>query len=209
MMILALVLVILLVIAIMSIQGNGRVPWAGKLRRLHAGSAQRGEWMAPLPVVERVRSDYIEAINWLHNQPIQDLAQRQVMAPIYLEGPYLKRYQRILSLNQIAREPLVDYVLRATHAVQVRHFSEDGERCLVIDTQLQRRMATYDHASGERIHTQDLGESHSVYQMVYDRPAQRWKIESFVHELPSGWHLLNRSSHPFWAVQPITRARDN
>ncbi|MBZ0295463.1 MAG: hypothetical protein K8L99_23085 [Anaerolineae bacterium] len=190
-MIVALLLVILLVILIMSFQGKGRVPWAGKLRRLHAGSAHRGEWMAPNAVLERVRDDYLEAVDWLHNSMMLDRAQRWVVAPIYLEGGYLKRFQRIVNYYQSTDKMQAYGVLRSAHEVSVRHFSEDGEHCLVIDTQTQRRMATYDLETGERLHTQDLGECTCVYQMVYSSGGNRWKIEAFIQELPARWSHLS------------------
>lgn len=151
--------------------------------------------MTPEAVVNQVRSDYLTAINWLHNSPLLERSRQWAMSVVYLDGAFLKRYQRIVVLNQSAAEPSVLNVLRADHQVQVRHFSEDGGRCLVIDTQTQRRMATYHAQSRERLHTQDLGECSQVYQMVYDTAGRRWKIASFIQELPGGWNPLRSTRH--------------
>jgi hypothetical protein len=78
-------------------------------------------------------------------------------------------------------------VLRADHLVQVRQFSDDGERCLVIDRQMQRRMATYNTRTRSRVSTQDLGSGAVLYAMVYVAKERRWKIDSLIQELPIGW----------------------
>lgn len=161
--------------------------------------------MAPNPVLERVRDDYLEAMDWLHNCMTLDRAQRWVVAPIYLEGGYLKRFQRIINYYQSTGQTQTYGVLRATHEVNVRYFSENGERCLVVDTQAQRRMATYDLETGERLHTQDLGECTCVYQMVYSSGGNRWKIESFIQELPTGWNQLSGGSR----VQLLTHLSES
>jgi uncharacterized protein (DUF427 family) len=96
---------------------------------------------------------------------------------LYLSGKQLQRHQTIVQQYRIAAEPQIVSVLRADHRVYVRHFSEDAERCLVIDQQTQRRMATYDYERQSRLHTQDLGESTLVVEMLYDLRNRRWKIE--------------------------------
>jgi hypothetical protein len=96
-------------------------------------------------------------------------------------------------------------VMRADHAVQVRYFSERGDRCLVLDCQTQRRMATYDRRTHERMHTQDLGEGTLVYQMVYDDTLKRWKITAFIQELPPGCcgHKLPRGIKLAASLPPV------
>ncbi len=206
----ALLLVIIVVTGIMTLRGKGQVPWCGKLRRLHPGSAYRGEWMAPEIVVNQVRSDYLAAASWLHSSALLERSRQWTMAPVYLDGSFLKRYQRVLMMNQSGDNTSVLGVLRADHQISVRHFSEDGERCLVIDTQLQRRMATYDGYTRERLHTQDLGECSQVYQMVYDTKSRRWKIETFIQELPGGWNTLSASQHiRVLSSLPTSTGRDN
>ncbi len=210
MMIWALMLVILMMIVMMTLGGRGRVAWANKLRRLHAGSAYKGEWMAPDTVVNQVTSDYLAAIHWLHNSALSERSRQWAMAPVYLDGSYLKRYQRVLLHYQSAGLPRALGVLRADHQVMVRHFSEDGERCLVIDNQTERRMASYDMHTRERLHTQDMGDSSLVYQMCYDESSDRWKIESYIQELPVGWNSLQVSQRiRVLSSLPASTGRDN
>ena len=86
-----------------------------------------------------------------------------------------------------AGAPMFVGVLRSDHRLEVRRFSEDGERCLLVDHQTQRRMATYHTRTGQRAVTQDLGDATVVYSMIYDPSDVRWKIDAFVQELPAGW----------------------
>ena len=209
-MIWALLLVIFMIIVVVAISGQGRVAWANKLRRLHAGSAYKGEWMAPDTIVNQVTADYLAAIHWLHNSTLSERSRQWAMAPAYLDGAFLKRYQRVLLHYQSAGIPPALGVLRADHQVMVRHFSEDGERCLVIDNQTERRMATYDTQTRERLHTQDLGDVSLVYQMAYDAGSDRWKIESYLQELPAGWKNLQVSQRiRVLSSLPASAGRDN
>ncbi len=184
---LALFIVFLLVIVLMSMYGKSRVPWAAQLRRLHAGVSEKAEWMAPDTVIQQVRSDYLLALDWLHDSALKNWTHRWTYAPLYLSGAYLKAHQLNLQQQRQITGFRGEGVLRADHNVDIRYFSEDGERCLVVDSQTQRRMATYDPVTRARLHTQDLGDCAVVYRMNYDTRSQRWKIESFVQQLPSGW----------------------
>ncbi|MBI5669365.1 MAG: hypothetical protein HZC41_15280 [Chloroflexi bacterium] len=183
----ALVFVLLMVIVVMALSNSEHIPWLGKLRRIHAGVAHKAEWMAPDDVVEQVRADYLAALDWLQTSVLEDPARQLAQAARYLNGAYLRRYQTLFQQYYTGRSPRFVGVMRADHEVQVRHFSEDGRRCLVIDAQTQRRMATYDRRRDVRLHTQDLGEGAVVYQMAYDSRDKRWKIEAFIQELPAGW----------------------
>jgi hypothetical protein len=166
--------------------------------------------MAPDTVVNKISSNYLTAINWLHNSVLNDRARQWAMAPVYLDGEFLKRYQRLLVRYQTGSSPRAQGVLRADHQVMVRHFSEDGESCLVVDSQTQRRMATYDRQTGQRVHTQDLGDCTQVYQMVYDAASRRWKIRAFIQELPAGWNTLSMSRHVrVLSTLPTMTGRDN
>ncbi|MDX1993783.1 MAG: hypothetical protein SF029_15450, partial [bacterium] len=101
-------------------------------------------------------------------------------------------------------------ILRCIHQVEVRHFSEDGERCLVIDRQTSRRMATYDYLNRSRVTTQDLGDGTVVYEMVYDKQGQRWKVNAFIQELPLGWESASKRKRiRLHSVLPPTIGRDN
>lgn len=183
----ALVFVLLIVIVVVALSNSEHIPWLGKLRRIHAGVAHKAEWMAPDEVVEQVRADYLAAIDWLQNSVLEDPSRQLTQAAVYLDGAHLKRYQTLFHQYYAGRGPRFVGVMRADHEVQVRCFSEDGSRCLVIDAQTQRRMATYDRRHETRLHTQDLGEGAVVYQMAYDSRDKRWKIEAFIQELPAGW----------------------
>ena len=77
--------------------------------------------------------------------------------------------------------------MTARHHIQVRQFSEDGCRCLVVDCQTERRMESHQLVDSGWSLAQDLGDGALVFQMCYDTRAQRWKIESFIQELPAGW----------------------
>lgn len=171
--------------AMMSAKNSGQLPWRGRMRQLKV--AEKTEWMAPDDVVEQVRTQYLDAANWLTDTATASWAQQWAQAPAHLSGSFLKRHRNlILTSRQQTRIQLAG-VLRADHQVEVRQFSEAGSFCLVIDTQTQRRMATYNRKTHERLHTQDMGEGAVVYAMRYDATAERWKIDSFVQELPIGW----------------------
>ena len=169
----------------MSVNNAGHLPWRRKMRQLKV--AEKTEWMAPDEVVEQVRAHYLEATTWLTETALLSWAQQWAQAPVRLSGSYLKR-QRNLILTFRAQTRLQPVgVLRADHLVEVRQFSEAGSFCLVIDMQTQRRMATYNYKTRARLHTQDMGDGVVVYAMRYDAKAERWKIDNFVQELPSGW----------------------
>jgi hypothetical protein len=204
----ALLVVFLVVILMMFIGNAGQVPWSKRLHRVHAGVAGKAEWMAPEKVIQEVSRDYLSAMRWLQESVLGHWSHQWSSAPSFLSGTYLKRYQAILMDYRGRGVPRCLGVLRADHHIEVRHFSEDGERCLVVDHQVGRRMATYDSRTLTRLHTQDLGDSAVVYQMVYDAEASRWKIENFVQELPLGWGSHARRIRLLSAL-PETVGRDN
>jgi len=174
---------------ILAFLGEKRVAWAGRLRRVNPGSPTRAEWLGPDDVVECVRADYKQALRWLQDVALQEADAQLEQAADYLTGEMLKTHTERLKRYHMYREKplLFEGVLRADHLVDVRHFSADGEKCLVIDVQIERRMATYALQSGERVGTQHMEDATLVYQMAYDREAERWKISAFVQVLPSAW----------------------
>lgn len=180
------------------------------MRRLQAGVGRKGEWMAPDEVVEGVRGDYLAAMRWLQEHGLAPWQYRWRVAPTYLSGPYLRRFQAILTQQDRKGAPAVAGVLRADHQLTVRHFSEDGETCLVVDQQTQRRMATYDRRTQDRVTTQDLGDGALVFRMRYDGVERRWKIDDFVQELPQGWgqHATTRRIRELPAL-PTVLGRDH
>lgn len=202
--------VLIVVNNIMVSHGKGRVPWSAQLRRMSAGLTQKAEWMAPDTVVHQVRSDYLAALEWLHDSALKHTRHQWAYAPLFLSGAYLKRHQRILRSQREAAPPRLVGILRSDHVIEVRHFSEDGESCLVIDHQEQRRMATYDFETRTRLHTQDVGACTLVYQMVYDLSSQRWKIAAFVQQLPLGWGSPKLTRHIRVLAQlPSSARREN
>jgi hypothetical protein len=169
----------------MSVNNAGQIPWRSQMRQLRA--AQVTEWMAPDEVVELVRAHYLDAVTWLMDTSLASWAQQWAQAPTRLSGASLKRQRRLILNERSGKGLQFVGVVRADHVVEVRQFSETGSFCLVIDYQSQRRIATYNRKTRERLHTQDLGDGILVYAMRYDAIDQRWKIDSFVQELPPGW----------------------
>lgn len=191
--------------------GRQRVSWMRQLYRLpRHGHRSKGVWMAPDTVVEQVRKDYISAVQWLQESMLQDWERRWAVAPTYLEGGYLRRYQSLLLQHRLSNQQLFAGVLRADHRVMVSEFCDDGESCILIDQQQQRRMATYYQRTGERVTTQDLGSGAVVFKMVYDPKLRRWKISEYIQELPLGWGQQH-STAPLRMVQdlPPNAGRDN
>ncbi len=186
MMIWALILALLIAAVAITLNSSNPVPWFHKLRRLNAGAAHKAEWMAPDEVTAQVHADYLAAIHWLQESSFHSVEALLPQAAHYLTGSCLKRHQDWCRQYRSA-PPRFWGVLRADHQIQVRHFSDDGARCLVVDRQTQRRMATYDLRTQKRLHTQDLGSYTAIYQLKYDMQAKRWKLETLIQELPAGW----------------------
>lgn len=207
---LGLLAVILLIIATMAFTGRGQVPWSQEMERLHAGSRERASWMAPEAVVQRVQQHYLETMRWLPESISHSWSQQWQSASHYLSGSYLQRHQEILKLYRTGKPPRYSGILRCTHHIEVCEFSDDGERCLVIDRRSSCRMATYDYWTQDRVSTQDMGDSVLVYAMVYDRNAERWKLDQFIQELPSSWRVGKQSRHlRLLKAMPPSIGRDN
>lgn len=203
----AILLAFIVVIGIMALSGRRQVAWANKLFRINAG-ARRAEWMAPDEVVQAVLHDYMSVMRWLPESGLKDWSTQWAGAPDYLSGLCLKRHQEVLKQYRMGRPPRYTGVLRCVHRPQVRHFSEDGERCLIVDHQTSRRMATYDYWSHVRLNTQDLGDGTLVYEMAYDKQARRWKLDRFIQELPAGWQKSSGRLQ-LLSVLPPSAGRDN
>ncbi|MCA9916009.1 MAG: hypothetical protein H6671_14155 [Anaerolineaceae bacterium] len=166
--------------------------------------------MAPDSTVEQVQIDYLAAMEWLQDSLLQAWPRPLASAPIYLAGQYLRHYQHIMTQYQGRRSYCFVGVLRCDHQVQVKAFADDRRTCVVIDFQTQRRMATYDYQTRERLHTQYLPDGVTVYKMVYDDRGARWKIAALIQELPLGWE--NKSVLQEMSVIPdfpTTIGRDN
>ncbi len=191
-MIWALAAIILAVIVLMA-SNPSKVPWLNKMRRLQTGSAMI-DWMAPDGVVNKVKTDYLVAMEWMQSSPVMPFPHHWRSAPDYLSGAFLCRYQQVLIRQRSERDRLFYGVLRADHDVNIQGFSADGGRCWLIDHQSGRRIATYKCDTHERIMTQDMGDGAVVMQMRYDGEHHRWKIEALVQELPTGWDRRRKLS---------------
>ncbi len=165
-------------------------PWNEPLQRLHPGVADKAEWMASESTVQRVMADYLAAHSWLGESGFLNYNSSSRQVRDYLSGSMLTEMERVL-LNSTRRgRARFVGVLRAHHHITVRRFSDDGLTCLIIDRQSERRMATYDYWTRQRLHTQDLGSGAMVYKMRCDPATRRWKIDELIQQLPVGWEQL-------------------
>jgi hypothetical protein len=182
-----------------------KVPWARRMRRLHPGDP--AEWMAPGDVVNQVRAAYLRGLEWLGESQFWPRGQQLQVASHYLAGEALKQYQAALLSAPKAR---FVGVLRADHEIEVRHFSEGGEHCLLLDCQTGRRMATYNVVTRDRVMTQDMGSGALVYRMAYDVRDRQWKVERFIQELPTGWERRQPNRFIQELIRlPVSGGRDN
>ena len=160
------------------------VPWAHELIRLNPGAGKRAEWMAPTDVVRAVKRDYLWTQSWLEECAADwGLLARELER--HAAGPYLKRQRAALGLLTQTRGPRLAAVLNADHTLQVRHFTPDGLRCLVIDRQTGRQAATRHYWNGQPIGAQRLPDATLVVQMVFEPRQRRWLIERLVQTLPA------------------------
>ena len=164
----------------MTFDSTGSVPWLDRMRRVDA------EWFAPEDVVAQLGTHYLEAQEWMQNALITRSVRLWSMSSAFLSGVYHHRLQDFLREQQ--RRPRAIGVLRADHRLEARHFKPTGTECCLIDYQSERRMATYDPTTMTRVLTQDLGDGIEVYSMCYDPRDRRWKIDSFVQNLPADWN---------------------
>jgi len=180
-----LVVGVLLVLGVWFVTANNElVPWLDKMTRLHAGVRHRAEWIAPYEVLEAVKRDYLSFYDYAaRTLPQGWLAYLQELEDYLCGEALLLQRQSLEARLRHDRGRLVE-VLRAQHQLYVRHFSDDGLTCIVIDQQSEIRLATYDYWRGQRLHTQNMGRANLVYQMRYDPKAGRWKRERFIQHLP-------------------------
>jgi hypothetical protein len=210
-MIWSMLLITLLIVALTLLIGHKRTAWSDKLQRTHQDTPQ-AEWNAPDYVHQQVRNDYLMATRWMRDCAFSSWTEQWAGAPYYFAGLHLQRHQKILTKQRSGQESRFRDVMDAEHFVEVRHFSSDGERCLVIDHQTERSMATYHHATLQPCMRQALDDAAVIYQMVYDRSASRWKIDQFVQELPSALRtgrMTNYKRVKVLAELPPTTGRDH
>ncbi len=138
-------------------------------------------------LVGTIQTDYRAALAWQQKSIVLHTARQWREAALYLSGEYLHDYRVTLQHYSTANMPRCVGILRADHHIEIRDLSPDCRQCLLLDTQFDRRMATYDGHTGRRLHTQDLGSGVLIYRMVFDERHHRWKIDAFVQELQLGW----------------------
>ncbi|HVO42257.1 MAG TPA: hypothetical protein VMT34_06530 [Aggregatilineales bacterium] len=159
--------------------------------------------MAEDHVVDGVMRDYSAAQDWLADILFEGYGRFLRESPAYLSGDYLQRQRRIIVARVQQRAPRLIAVVRAHHDLQVRQFSDDGLSCILIDTQTEQRIATYDYAEHRRLYTQAVGDRTYVYRMAFDPAAGHWKIDEFIQQLPLGW-----SPYRLEESLPLTSGRD-
>src|SRR5438105_346509 len=161
-------------IILIALVARRRTAWPGNLRRLHAGVRNRAEWMAPDEVVHAVEADYLAAHNWTADAVLSGYTRFLAEAPQYYTGNYLKRQRKIVSQHMQSLKSGVRFigVLRSLHRLRVRHFSDDGLSCYIVDYQTKRRMLTYEYWQLHRVHAQVLTPAAYVFRMVYDKAAR-------------------------------------
>jgi hypothetical protein len=189
---------------------QGKVSWAEKMRRLNHGAMDQEEWMAPDDVITKVKDDFIEAMDWLSETQSMTMLDRWSKSANYFSGEYLKNYKALNQMH-LFKVPFKHLsILRCVHSPTVRHFSQDGETCFIIDHQTETRMALYDANTGERINTQHLDEACVVYQMIYNKFSKRWRVNRYIQQLPVGWASRSKSDVIQLHLSPLPpKGRDN
>lgn len=192
------VAVFLCVLAVLTFLSRPQVPWIKQLRQ------SQSEWMAPELVASRVKSNYLDAMEWLRASQTMPWDVQWLGAPQYFSGLFLKRHQEILKRYRIGKIPPYLGIMECDHVVTVRAFSEDGERCLIVDEQTHRRMLTYRVKTAHSYLVQALDSCTLVHEMVYDYQLRRWKIERYVQQLPLNWRQIRLSP-----ILPPSTGRDS
>jgi hypothetical protein len=204
--------IVILLIASTLVAQRRRVAWPGTLYRLHAGVIHRAEWIAPDEILRIVEEHYLAAQQWSAEALFVGYIKFLREAPRYFSGNYLKRQTKIADAQVKSLRSGVRFVgvLRAKHRIRVRHFSDDGLTCYVVDHQPVRLMVTYEYWQRRELHTQLLEPGAYVYLMRYDRGVKRWKIDDLVQQLPRGWEdkAMSTSMLPLDESLPIASGRD-
>jgi hypothetical protein len=198
----------LIVLAVLAQFRRSGPPPAESVQRIHAGVSDKAEWMASETVKQQVITDYLAAQSWLAQAQLTNYLYCLMNLPHHFSGTQLIELQRLIKLQMQRNRARFIGILRANHNVTVRRFSEDGLSCLVVDQQSERRMATYDYWSKNRIHTQNLGGGVLVYRMCLDRLSGRWKIDEYIQQLPDGWENLPPGLIKLSDTLPMTVGRD-
>lgn len=175
-----LLIVILVVLIAVAFSGNKAVAWADKMRRVNDLFHGYPEWTAPDYVRQQVRADYLAAFERLSG----GAPPTPIEAAHYLSGPMLSMLTHMQGRLHMAA-PFYE-AISADHYVTVRGFTVDGERCLLIDRQVNRKIAVARLPYGTPWLVQAIDDGIVVYRMAYDRTLRRWKIEEYLHHIPLG-----------------------
>lgn len=166
------------------------VPWKSEMRRVNRtgqGGVRVAEWMPPEGIVQQTRQHFLDVMRWGEKLPFMSPRLQTSSAPHFLAGTLLRRLHSTLVHEVDTPRALFAEVLRAEHNPEPRYYTPQGERCLIVDRQRERRMAVYDLRHDRRLFTQHLGAGVIVARMAYDVRDNRWKLESWGEELPGGW----------------------
>lgn len=176
------------------------VPWVDRMERVNLGNNVR-EWLAPVEVCQQVMADYQQAITFTRKALRQGWIPYGRVLDEYATGNYLREQrQRLEKRLRRDRLRLID-ILDAQHELRVRHFSDDGLACILLDYQTARRLRIYEYWTRRLIQTLTLDDTIYVYQMVYDHESRRWKIAEFIQELPARIALM-ALHHPLSELLP-------
>lgn len=166
------------------------------MKRVAVSHGQAHEWIAPENIRQAVRRDYLLAMDWLPLSQTLSWTQQWNEAPRHFSGLYLRRHQEILKQYRVGRMPPYLGVLQCRHSPTVRHFSDDGLRCLVVDRQHERIIQTYNINTHRQVSTQVLEDASFVFEMAYDRHMRHWKVDRLIQQLPVGWQSAAASARP-------------
>ncbi len=131
--------------------------------------------------------DYLAAVEWLAESALLETERQWNDAQYFLSGQFLHRHRILLEQSP---PPFIG-ILRSVRQVSVQTIPSIQNRCLIVDQQSHRRMATYAYETLRRCFTQDLGDATVVIEMKFDRLHNRWKLHHYIQEIPGLVHTAN------------------
>ena len=186
----AIAVVLIAILVVVGITSRSEVvPWLNQMRRVKQKGAFHAEWIAPEEIMDTVVQHYMEYIEFAQETLLSGWTRYYHDMTNYLSGEYLRLQKQNLDARLRKDDLRIIDILRADHEVRVRDFSDDGLRCLLLDYQQERRLATYHYWSKRRIHTQHLDDVICIYRMRFDQINRRWKIADYIQELPAHYYI--------------------